>query len=426
MARITDMVGALALIGACAQPAPVAVPPVPVPTSTVPTTLPVLAANEVDGSAMKWEGSRGHYLGVALALGDLDGDGVDEIVSRRSTSAWEDDSDYTTEAVMWWRGDATFGPLADVQQGEWLHDITFGPGPYGNLSNFGYLIVVGDITGDGRDDVMFGGAELPARIYEDVPTGEIPLESATIDWGAAGGFDYGDLDGDGDMDLGGHQIYLGSDAAGPPDPYWWFFDAYGNGFGARALPGNFDQDSDVELLGWTPFSDAERYLGVLELPPGGGQVDYSAPLTSIGVYELQAVGDLDADGVDDAVLTANNLPTLVQRSGGPELLASWTQPDGDNPTEVAVADVNLDGYDDLILALAVPFRIAIYEGPLQSGELVEEMADRVTILNWVWGQADVIAVGDVTGDGIPDVVVSDTNYRDYAGAVYLLPSGNLP
>src|SRR6266498_1798797 len=122
-----------------------------------------------------------------------------------------------------------------------------------------------------------------------------------------------------------------------------------------------------------------------------------------------ATGDVDGDGDADVAVTVRDGVDLFLQAGGeladPVLVP--VQGGGDLRTgDVVLADVDRDGRDDLVVAgLEV---VAVYHsgpGGAFGDPVVVETATR-----------QQVEVGDVTGDGRPDIVTRDPNWTLYVDA----------
>ena len=157
--------------------------------------------------------------------------------------------------------------------------------------------------------------------------------------------------------------------------------------------------------------------------------------TRNGFGESMATGDLDGDGFDDLIVTN---PTLVHNEvgtifyGGPNLTGQmFTEKTALDISfaHVALADVNDDGYPDLIVGRS-GWVYAFHGGPTRfpatltsadanwSAEVFEDPA-------WSGKHTIVALAGDNNGDGIDDIIVSlsSSSANDNVYGFYGSPSG---
>jgi hypothetical protein len=150
----------------------------------------------------------------------------------------------------------------------------------------------------------------------------------------------------------------------------------------------------------------------LHLQTGAGQL--ANPLTyRVAPNENTggiATGDIDGDGRDDVVLSrSRNAPThlwvyLQQPDGtlaGPTTLTSH-----DIPETLEIADLNLDGRNDLLVLHGGWRALGVYmQG--ESGLAAEQL---ISIPYASHYSPHGLAVGDIDGDGCPDVALADYNH----------------
>ena len=174
-----------------------------------------------------------------------------------------------------------------------------------------------------------------------------------------------------------------------------------------------------------------------------------------------ASGDLDADGIDDIIIGVpgsdgfNNArtnagevaiyfgssslgATVDMRTQSPNIVI-WGAGIADRPlgSAMAIADIDGDGYDDLILSEVAAGQnssglVHVFFGPFEASQSIDLLTDSadLTILPPVGGDAFGwrLAAGDVDGDGIADLVAEarlrdGPNGRADAGAVYVISGG---
>jgi hypothetical protein len=318
----------------------------------------------------------------------VDADGVDDLLLavpdrlRGAGGAWVVDP---TEL--------RYGPVAD-----------FGvliAGDLGSSLLMGIRSALGDVTGDGVVDVILYGADMGegVRVFAGPVTEGLVSADATTRlrddryWDFGLGLTVGDLTGDGvdDLVVGNPQIsgvavdvgmafiFEGPLAEGESEPSAAAFDRVrgevaGAGFGANVLTGgDVDGDGVDDLLitaCYGPGSDPASGLVHLFLGPwtvGTYSGDHDANLkgetTDAATGMALAFGDLDGDGVDDVVVgapgnTFDRVRGAVYVVSRPSGAVSLSEADveikgGGGFAELggalAVADADGDGGADLLI-----------------------------------------------------------------------------
>jgi len=185
---------------------------------------------------------------------------------------------------------------------------------------------------------------------------------------------------------------------------------------------------------WVNFADeTATRIRIRQYVDGSG-----APQTDDGEKDI-AAGDLDRDGWEDVVVVrkrafSNPGPRqdllLMNRSGvltdrtaelAPEFLTHWT-----DARDVVLADFDVDGWLDVVIANTFGEQPVFYRNAGNDSEgrwlgLVEEPERLPEIrvprdVNTL--QICAVAAGDVTGDSVPDLYLS--NYKEEGGTRDLL------
>ncbi|MCA9758707.1 MAG: FG-GAP repeat protein [Candidatus Eisenbacteria bacterium] len=383
-----------------------------------------------------------HFGESACTLGDVNGDGFDDIAIGAP--------DLETEgggAVLVWLGGANgLGPNGTPDNADWRANGR-DPG-----ARFGFAVAyVGDVDGDGFDDLAvgepFGGGAGSGQISLFLGSSQGLREDASaVIEGQQTGDEFGtsvsggDVNADGRSDivvgspgvsLGRIDLFLG-DGSGALTPA---FTTTGQQVGSRfgdsiAFVGDMNGDRFGEIAVGAPSWDAvpgsEIDNGAIFVYQGSSSgVASNVPLF-VAVDDLRGSrmgtglgtgGDLDGDGRADLVYGAPGHDSALAGGNAGACFVAATQADGLLPKEMTAAgsapgfgtcclsagDVNGDGFSDLVVAhedevelwygsyrrheqAAVPTQVLVGE---QTGSLGKSMA-------WL----------DVNGDGRSDLVAS--------------------
>jgi|GEM_PF-2826632 len=409
-----------------------------------------------------WDWSDGESTATKdVALADLDGDGLLDIVCAndgedntyflnttgplKSTPAWVSVTELETSSVA--LGDVDLDGDLDLVCGE--NNSSQANGLYLNSggvfsqtsawnpppNSFTTSVVLGDVNGDGLDDVVCGNFGQPNTLHLNIGGTFGPDVWAQTEARFTNDLALGDVDGDGDLDVvcannSGTEaqlhntLYLNVDGVFSTTPDWE--SGPSNMTDAVAL-GDVDADGDLDLVcGNLAFQDGDS--NTVYLNEGGTFAEF--PSWSSGATNRTrclALGDVDGDGRLDMVCgngASNTQSTALYLNQGGHFGSTpdWNSEDSGICVEVLLRDLDADGDLDLIRAMiSGPNRIHLN----RNGRL-SEMADHVL--------ADLdtrgLALGDVDGDNDPDLVSANLNapntlyYGHYGSAKLADPLSN--
>jgi hypothetical protein len=293
-----------------------------------------------DGSGQFSKGWSSGTLNIAVALGDLDDDGdLDAFFGKaapgasRPNEVWLNDGHGNFEDS----GQRLADLARDVELGDvdsdgdldavtgtldgpskvWLND---GRGQFTNsgqrlaLDGWSYAVALGDVDRDGDLDAWFGrGSDSPGyvdRLYLNDGQGNFTDSGQRLNTVSTQGVEFGDLDGDGDLDA--YLANGNSHGDNVPDRVWLndgagkFTDSgqrIGMSLGKFVDLGDLDRDGDLDAV----VANGSIFMGtVVEqanevwLNDGTGFFTAGQELGRAATNQV-ALGDIDNDGDLDAV-----------------------------------------------------------------------------------------------------------------------------
>ncbi|MCH5675991.1 FG-GAP repeat domain-containing protein [Streptomyces gilvus] len=331
-------------------------------------------------------GSGGHEEAPARHPGvrsDFDGDGYGDLVVGDTTATVHGKYAAGYAAVL--RGSA-HGPRIRKPQVVTQDDLGFGKAGEGGAFGSAGTTVTADLDGDGRADLVTQAGRRTLFVVWGSDKGLSGAAAARLTGSAPLA---GDVNGDGHTDL-----VVGV--------------------------GEVDDNAVRILLG--PFSregTPRRTVSLDLTPPSGSRYAVSVPA---------ALGDVTGDGKDDLLVSwsilADYAPVaratvLYRGSADGNLVEGPRLPDGFYGSSLRTADVNHDGYDDVVAGLPCEMlgdemvpeggsRLSVlYGGTLKTSRITENTAGLPVggpFMPCTFGAAP--AVGDADGDGYADVVFS--------------------
>jgi hypothetical protein len=325
---------------------------------------------------------------LAVALGDLDGDGRLDLVGANSGGS-----------VTVARGDGrgSFGAPTSV---------SLGAVPIANA------VALADMDGDGHEDLVTAavtsGLDVHVvQVMRGAGDGTFGAPTAVNVGRNPSGLAIADFDGDGKLDVasadtGDDQvtILLGRPLLGPARSF-----AAGSG-PSSVVAGDFDGDGKIDLVVADSTASDGGWLR------GNGNGTFAAARTFATALHPQTVaaGDFDGDGRLDVVTAGRDskqASVLLGNGDGTFQAARnypLVSPGNDYRASVVVADIDHDGKLDLAVALGGNVSVLFGVGDGTFDAAVPSFSG----LAFSAAPSYSLALGDLDGDGLVDVVTADT------------------
>jgi hypothetical protein len=336
----------------------------------------------------------------AIAVGDLNGDGKADLVLTSS--------------------DSNVYVYLGLGNGQFAAPTPFVAG--GNQR----AVVVADVTGEGTPDilvvadiylaVLVGNGDGTFQAALDYPAGPAPQNVVLTDLNGDGAVDVAVLNGPfyyGSLSSVFVLLNAGGGVFNQGVPY---FAAYGYSTAVAAADFGNAGRSDLALGGQDNFVSVVRgngdgTLNAVRLSPTSFQGG-SAP------NGLLATGDLNGDGIPDAVLsTSYSIRPFLAAGGGVFAPGTEVLLNGSSVVGLAAGDFNGDGQLDLAVVFDIANSIEILLG---QGDGTFVQTPLIPIPDFT-GYGQSLAVGDFDGDGKLDLAVTKTDFSNTLFALFVFP-----
>jgi|GEM_PF-435930 len=331
----------------------------------------------------------------SVAIGDVDGDGKPDLAV----------ANYGSNTVSVFRNTGTSGSVSFAAKVDFPTGLT------------PWSVAIGDVDGDGKPDLAVandgsntvsvfrntgtsGSVSFAAEV--DFPTGSGPLSVAI-----------GDVDGDGKPDLAVANwssntvsVFRNTGTSGSVS-FAAKVDFPTGGYTRSVAIGDVDGDGKPDLA---VAADGSNTVSVFRNTGTSGSLSFAAKVDfPTGSSPLSvAIGDVDGDGKPDLAV-ANYYSSTVSvfrntgTSGSVSFAAKVDFTTGSGPYSVAIGDVDGDGKPDLALANEVSNTVSVFRNTGTSGSV--SFAAKVDFTTGTSPYS--VAIGDVNGDGKPDLAVAN-------------------
>ena len=382
----------------------------------------------VDGAPLTIYGAApSDNLGLTVVAGDINGDGVDDIVAGARFASVEGRDQAGKVYVIFGRPDLP--DVIDTAAGD--QDVTVvGVDP---ADFFGISVSAADVTADGIDDLLIGAISGSGPEGDRARAGEVHVVPGSEDIGGV-------------IDLREDEPFFTVYGAFPDDALANFIsagDVNGDGRGDLILGAPLAERGDISR------TDAgEAYIvpvpeegGTLDLASGEGFTRITGALERDQLGHFVAGADVNGDGTDDAIISArdadgpgdgrNNageLHVLYGRSGLPDAIdlaeesldvVVYGRDAGDSlGFSLAAGDINDDGTADILAG--APAAEGCQNARIEGGEAYAIFGgDLPGVIDLAETEPDVelygpragdeagfsVATGDFNGDGAGDLLI---------------------
>ena len=281
-------------------------------------------------------------------------------------------------------------------------------------ANF-FATALGDVDGDGRPDLVFTSRDKnTVSILRNTTNNGVLNYAEKIDYATGTdpvGVALADLDGDGKLDIsvvnkGSNTLSLLRNNSTEEIKFSPKVDLATGTSPQSVAVGDFDADGKADLV---VTNTGAASISIFQNASSKGNLSYAAKVDVIvgfGAYAV-AVGDVTGDGqADVAVANASSGSVSVLRNKGVFQTISFDPSieltSGINPISIAFGDVDRDGRIDIAVANNSGNTVSIFRNTATLGVVKFDAK-----VDFTTGESPIsVAFGDLDGDGKPDLLAS--------------------
>ena len=346
---------------------------------------------------------------ASVAIADLNGDGKPDIAVTNLHS--------NTVSVLL----NTTAPGATAPSFAAQHTFPTG--------NYPASVAIADLNGDGKPDLVVANARsntVSVLLNTTAPGAATPSFAAQHTFATGSGplsVAIGDFNGDGKPDIAVTNlisntvsVLLNTTSPGATTPSFAAQQTFTVGNPASVVIGDLNGDGKPDLV--VANNSVSGTVSVLlnTTAPGTTTASFATQQTfSVGSHPAAsvAIGDLDGDGKPDLVVANEGsntvsvlLNTTAPGANTPSFAAQQTFATGSGPFSVAIGDLNGDGKPDLAVTNSYSNTVSVLLNttPCVTAFGVSAKTDFAVDYDPV-----SVAIGDLNGDGKPDLVVANYN-----------------
>jgi len=339
----------------------------------------------------------------SVAMGDLNGDGKNDLVTANNAN----------------------GPdISVLRNTSSSGTISFATKVNYTITNNSTSVALGDLDGDGKLDIV---SAIPSSnsvsVLRNTSSGGTINFATKVDFN--GNSDcvsvaIGDINGDGKLDLvivnktGSSSVsILRNTSTGSTISFAAKVD-FATGANPQAIAiGDVDGDGKVDLA---VANDGSGTVSLLRNTSSTTTISFATKVdftTDVNPYSV-VIGDIDGDNKLDLAVAnygfssgGNNVSILRNTSsiGTINFATRVNYATGTNPTSVSIGDINGDGKPDLAISNTGSNTVSIFHNRSDSGLIsFTPKVDKTTGSN-----PYSVSIGDLDGDGKPDIAAANSN-----------------